>query len=93
MSVPDFLAGVGGGLPAWAAEGWARRGVEALLPFQRRVLRETGILAGRNTLILAPASAGKTLPAEAALARALARGQRAFYLAPTRHPKTSPIDT
>lgn len=71
-------------LPGGFAEAIRRRGIDRLLPFQERVLRFSGLMKGRSVLLSAPTSSGKTLLAEAALARQLAAGRRAFYLVPTK---------
>lgn len=65
------------------------RGISSLLPLQSRAWRELARDEADdeqppNLLVVAPTSAGKTLIAELAIARALRAGRRAFYLAPTR---------
>lgn len=81
---PSLDTDLGAALPPSLLRLWRRRGVETLLPLQRRALRETGLLSGRNLLVVAPSSAGKTLIGEIALARALSAGRRAVFLTPTR---------
>jgi helicase len=60
------------------------RGVTALLPLQERALTEHGVLHGRNLVISAPTSSGKTLVAELAALRHLERNRRVVYLVPTK---------
>jgi len=56
-----------------------------LLPLQRRVLGETGLLrTAESVLIAAPTASGKTLPAELAAVRAIDAGRTAWYMVPTR---------
>lgn len=55
-----------------------------LLPVQERAVRELGLLEGKDGLIVAPTSAGKTLIAELALLRAVLQGGRALLALPTR---------
>lgn len=84
----DSIRGItnagGAALSPGFAEGWRRRGIERLLPFQRRVVRETGLTRGESVMLVAPTSAGKTLPAELAIACQIDAGRRAAYLVPTR---------
>lgn len=84
LIAPEFIA------------GWLGRGIERLLPFQERTARAIAVEAarrgeypgdrrmGRNALISAPTSAGKTLLAEIEIAMHLTAGRRAAYLVPTR---------
>lgn len=81
---PFLESDLRGLIPSSLLPLWRRRGIESFLPFQRRAVRETGLFHGHNLLVLAPSSAGKTLIAELALARALASGRRALFLSPTR---------
>lgn len=55
-----------------------------LLPVQERAVRECGVLEGRDLLVFAPTSAGKTLIAELAALRAVGRGAKAVLAMPTR---------
>lgn len=82
--VPTLETDLRGCLPDSLRRIWRRRGVDTLLPLQRRAVRDSGLFAGRNLLVLAPSSSGKTLIAEFAMARALASGRRAIFLSPTR---------
>ena len=72
------------GLPRRLIQGWRRRGLERLLPLQRRALRTRALLSGGSLLVLAPTSAGKSFVGEVALARALGMGARALLLVPTK---------
>lgn len=55
-----------------------------LLPVQRRAAARTGLLRGGHLVLVAPTASGKTMAAELAALRAIARGGQALYLAPTR---------
>lgn len=81
---PSLETELRGLLPSSLLPLWRRRGLETLLPLQRRAIHETGLFGGRHLLVLAPSSSGKTMIAEQAVARALASGRRALFLSPTR---------
>lgn len=51
---------------------------------QRELLRESGVLAGRSALVLAPTGSGKSVVGEAAMLRALAGDGMVFWLVTTR---------
>ena len=59
----------------------AARGV-TLDPFQERALDALDL--GHSVLVAAPTGSGKTLVAEYAIERALARGAKAFYTTPLK---------
>lgn len=83
MTIPiEQLAAQGFSQEAIAA--LRARGVTALLPLQERALTEHGVLHGRNLVISAPTSSGKTLVAELAALRHLERNRRVVYLVPTK---------
>ena len=63
---------------------WRETGVRQLLPLQARAIQEYGFLQGRNLLVLAPTSSGKTFVAELAAMRHLEAGRRVIYLVPTK---------
>lgn len=62
MDIADL---VGKGLPAFAVEEMAARGITTLEPLQRQAV-EGGLFDGRNMVVMAPTSCGKTLVAELA---------------------------
>ena len=55
------------GLPAFAAEELAGRGIATLEPLQKEAVR-AGLFEGKNLVIMAPTSSGKTLVSELAAA-------------------------
>ncbi|MCX7015234.1 MAG: DEAD/DEAH box helicase [Candidatus Sumerlaeota bacterium] len=63
---------------------WEAAGIAELLPLQTRAVREYGFLQGKNLLVLAPTSAGKTFLAELAAVKRLESGSRVIYLVPTK---------
>ena len=63
---------------------WRSRGITHLLPLQEKTLAEHGFLHGRNLLVFAPTSSGKTFVAEMAILRHLEQNKRAVYLVPTK---------
>ena len=77
------------GISEQMIEVWRKRQGENLLPIQRRAIRQ-GLLerssdgTGRNLIISAPTSAGKSFCAEMAAARALSRQSRVVMLFPLR---------
>lgn len=63
---------------------WQSLGITELLPIQATAVTDGGILDGRNAVIFAPTSAGKTFVGEMAAIRAASRLQRVFYLVPQK---------
>jgi len=55
-----------------------------LTPMQRRAIAPGGLLAGRNLVVSAPTSTGKTLIGELAVIGAKQRGRRSVFLMPAR---------
>jgi helicase len=72
------------GLSGNAIAQWKSRHIDELLPLQEEALVRCGLLNGKNLLVSAPTSSGKTLIAEIAALRHLESRRRAVYLVPTR---------
>ncbi len=60
-----------------------RHGYKELNPVQREAV-EKGLLEGRNIVVSAPTSSGKTLIGEMAILRSVLRGKKAVYTSPLR---------
>jgi replicative superfamily II helicase/DNA-binding winged helix-turn-helix (wHTH) protein len=83
MALPiEHLAALG--LSQNAVEAWRGFGIHSLLPLQEKALMEHGFLHGKNLLVFAPTSSGKTFIAEMAALKHLERNRRAVYLVPTK---------
>jgi replicative superfamily II helicase len=65
-------------------EVWRAHGYGELLPLQARALAEYAFLRGRNLVVFAPTSSGKTFVAEMAAVRRLEQGHKVVYLVPTK---------
>lgn len=78
----DHLAAYG--FPAEVLHRWRNDGVAAMLPLQQQALQHGALLAGRNVVVLAPTSAGKTFVGELAAVRHWQQGRRSVFLCPTR---------
>ncbi len=65
-------------------ERWRETGIDSLLPLQIQGVRDYAFLQGRNLLVLAPTSSGKTFVAELAALKHMEEGRRAVYLVPTK---------
>jgi len=63
---------------------WRSHGYRALLPLQVKALAEYPFLNGRNLVVFAPTSSGKTFVAEMAAVRHLEQGRKVVYLVPTK---------
>lgn len=72
------------GLPRRAVDVWKAHGMNALLPLQEKALAEHGFLHGKNLLVFAPTSSGKTFIAEMAALRHLEQNHRVIFLVPTK---------
>jgi len=70
------------GLPEEAIEAWLARGVRGLTQVQATVFRSEAFRRGRNLLVVAPTSSGKTFIAEVCLVQAAVSLGRSVYLAP-----------
>lgn len=67
-----------------AIEVWSENGYGELLPLQAKALAEYPFLRGRNLVVFAPTSSGKTFVAEMAAVRHLEQGHKVVYLVPTK---------
>lgn len=72
------------GFPQPLLDLWSREQGTRLLPLQERAVAMTGLLAGRNLLVVAPTSSGKSFVAELAALRHVLQGRRAVFLVPTK---------
>lgn len=63
---------------------WSSHGTQQLMPLQERVVRETALLGGRNLMVFAPTSSGKTFLAELAAMRHIEAGRKSVFLVPTK---------
>ena len=63
---------------------WEEAYGQDLLPVQEAAVARHGVLAGRNLIVQAPTSAGKTLIGEMAATRAALAGRKVLYLVPTK---------
>jgi replicative superfamily II helicase len=70
------------GLPENILRSWESSGVEELTELQEACLRNQDLMNGRNTLIVAPTSAGKTFVGEVLAVRAALELQRVVYVVP-----------
>jgi helicase len=82
--VTKDLASLGGhGLPQPVLDVWSSR-IEDLNALQIAAINEGCLLAGRNVLVMAPTSSGKTMVGELAAIRAAYVGGRSVFLLPTK---------
>ena len=72
------------GLSQKTVEVWRSRGITHLLPLQEKALCDHGFLHGRNLLVVACTSSGKTMIAEMAALKHLEQNRRVVYLVPTK---------
>ena len=63
---------------------WSERESDTLLPIQEAAIREHGILEGKDLLVSAPTSSGKTFLAEIAAIHAIFQQKKVLYLAPLK---------
>ena len=63
---------------------WTARESSALLPIQETAIRERGILEGRDLLVSAPTSSGKTFLAEIAAIHTIFQQGKVLYLVPLK---------
>jgi replicative superfamily II helicase len=71
------------GVPEFMVER-LKQSIPSLNLLQQRAINEAGTLAGRNVVVAAPTSSGKTMIGELAALRTFARGQRSLLLVPMR---------
>ena len=71
------------GVPPFIIDTW-RGSIPSLNELQRRAVNEFGVLAGRNVVVSAPTSSGKTMIGELAAARAFVNRRRSLFLLPLR---------
>ena len=64
-------------------ERWAES-LSGLNQLQQDAVNEAGLLEGRNVLVMAPTSSGKTMIGELAALRATQNGGRSVFLLPTK---------
>ena len=70
--------------PEGMISGWQNAGIKKLLPIQQKAIERYALFEGKNLIVSAPTSSGKTFIGElAAIYRALHQG-RAVYLVPTK---------
>ena len=71
------------GIPESVLERWAES-LSGLNQLQQDAVNEAGLLEGRNVLVMAPTSSGKTMIGELAALRATQNGGRSVFLLPTK---------
>jgi hypothetical protein len=82
--VTDDLASLRAhGIPQVVLDAWAAR-IDKLNELQIAAINDGGLLTGRNVLVTAPTSSGKTMVGELAAIRAAQDGGRSVFLLPTR---------
>ena len=72
------------GLPPLALQRWAAAMPDGLNELQLAAVNDHGLLAGRNLVVVAPTSSGKTMIGEVAAIAATATGGRAVFLLPLK---------
>jgi helicase len=71
------------GIPESVLDRWAAS-LSGLNQLQQDAVNEAGLLEGRNVLVMAPTSSGKTMIGELAALRATQNGGRSVFLLPTK---------
>lgn len=72
------------GIPERIIDIWMKSGTKNLLPIQEKAVTYGKILDGKNALILAPTSSGKTFVGEMAAISTAMKMKRVIYLAPQK---------
>lgn len=72
------------GLPPFALQRWAAAMPAGLNDLQLAAINDYGLLDGRNLVVVAPTSSGKTMIGEVAGIAAAAKGGRAVFLLPLK---------
>jgi helicase len=72
------------GFPTDVLSEWSHRYSAGLLPLQMAAINDTGVLAGRSAIVVAPTSAGKTFVGEMSAVRVISAGRKAVFLVPYR---------
>ena len=81
MKVSDLVKH---GIPPSVVESWVKNQGELLLPVQVQALKDYRILEGKNLVICAPTSSGKTFCGELAAVVNLFHGRKVIYLVPLK---------
>lgn len=79
----DWISLESFGLPVSILERWARE-MQGLNDLQLAAINDHGVLDGKNLVVVAPTSSGKTLIGEVAAVRAASVGGRAVFLLPLK---------
>ncbi len=79
----DLASLRGHGIPEVVLDAWAAR-IDNLNDLQVDTINQGGLLAGKNVLVTAPTSSGKTMIGELAAIRAAQMGGRSVFLLPTK---------
>ena len=72
------------GLPPYALQRWAAGMPDGLNELQLAAINDYGLLVGRNLVVVAPTSSGKTMIGEVAAIAAATKGGRAVFLLPLK---------
>jgi len=72
------------GIPPIVVKSWVKNQGKLLLPLQVQALKKNKILEGRNLVICAPTSSGKTFCGELAAVVNLFQGKKVIYLVPLK---------
>ena len=70
------------GIPENVVSSWESGGIQDLTALQESCLQNHELLNGRNTLVIAPTSAGKTFVGEVLAVRAALELKRVIYVVP-----------
>ena len=81
MRVDELLSH---GFSKRAVDTWRGGGLEYLLPLQAEAIQNYGLLDGKDLLISAPTSSGKTFCGELAAVKAVTENSKAIILMPLK---------